>query len=55
VQKESTGGRTRTRLEAVEGDERIDEIARMAGGEHISEATRAHARALVEAAHVRGA
>jgi len=50
VQKESRKGRTRTVLEAVSGDARIDEIARMAGGAEVSEATRAHARALIEAA-----
>jgi len=50
VRKETRKGRTRTRIDAVIGDERIDEIARMAGGETVSEATRAHARALVETA-----
>ncbi len=53
VQKESARGRTRTVLEAVEGDERVDEIARMAGGAEVSDATRAHARSLIEAARPR--
>jgi len=50
VEKETRKGRTRTLLEAVEGDARVDEIARMAGGADVSDATRAHARALIEAA-----
>ena len=47
VRKEARGGRTRTRVERVEGDGRIDELARMAGGEEVTDATRAHARALL--------
>lgn len=37
-------------VEAVSGKARVDEIARMAGGEKVGEATRKHARALLDAA-----
>ncbi len=47
VRKESSGGRTRTRVAEVRDDERIDELARMGGGEKVTEATRAHARSLL--------
>jgi DNA repair ATPase RecN len=33
----------------VEGNERVEEIARMAGGEEVGESTRRHARALIRA------
>ncbi len=48
VRKEQAGGRTRTRVARVEGDARIEELARMAGGERVTEVTRQHARALLE-------
>ncbi len=47
VRKEVRGGRTRTRVERVEGDLRVDELARMAGGERVTEVTREHARSLL--------
>jgi DNA repair protein RecN (Recombination protein N) len=47
VQKQDRRGRTLARIERVEGAERVEEIARMAGGESIAEATRDHARALL--------
>jgi len=47
VRKSARGGRTRTQVERVEGDRRIDELARMAGGEHVTEVTREHARSLL--------
>ncbi|MBY0399595.1 DNA repair protein RecN, partial [Myxococcota bacterium] len=48
VRKEQAGGRTRTRVARVDGEARIDELARMAGGERVTEVTREHARALLE-------
>ena len=48
VRKEQAGGRTRTRVARVEGDARIEELARMAGGERVTDVTRQHARALLE-------
>jgi len=47
VEKRAQGGRTRTRITRVEGPDRVEEIARMAGGESVGEATLAHARELL--------
>ncbi len=49
VRKEEATGRTLTRVELLSAPERVDEIARMAGGERVTEATRKHARALLQA------
>jgi len=49
VEKTTRKGRTEASIRRVEGDERIREIARMAGGTEIGEATLAHARELVAA------
>ena len=50
VEKAARKGRIRTRISLLEGAERVEEIARMAAGEDITEATRKHARALIRAA-----
>ena len=55
VEKASSRGRVRARIVALEADGRVEEIARMAGGEAISEATRAHARELLASAEPAGA
>ena len=47
VTKRVEDGRTFSMMVDLVGDERIDEIARMVGGATVSDATRAHARALV--------
>jgi DNA repair protein RecN (Recombination protein N) len=47
VRKREQAGRTRTGVEPLGASERVDEIARMAGGEKVTEATRKHARALL--------
>jgi len=47
VAKDVVDGRTRTRVSRVEGPERVEEIARMAGGESVGSATLAHARELL--------
>ncbi len=47
VAKHTQRGRTLARVERVEGTARIEEIARMAGGEAVGEATLRHARALL--------
>ena len=47
VQKEVRGGRTRTLVAEVRDEARIDELARMAGGENVTEVTREHARSLL--------
>jgi DNA repair protein RecN (Recombination protein N) len=48
VEKRTERGRTVASVEPVEGEARVDEIARMAGGEEVVEATRRHARHLLE-------
>lgn len=47
VRKVGRGGRTVARIERVEGDERIREIARMAGGERAGQGTRQYAEELL--------
>ena len=47
VRKQARGGRTRTDVARVEGDLRVDELARMAGGENVTDVTREHARSLL--------
>ena len=49
VRKRGRGGRARVAIDCIEGEERVEEIARMAGGEEISAATRRHARELLGA------
>jgi len=50
ISKASSGGRTQAKVSLLDGESRVEEIARMAGGETVSEATRKHARALLKAA-----
>jgi len=47
VEKKVSRGRSRAGIRRVEGPDRIEEIARMAGGEKIGEATRKHAAELL--------
>jgi DNA repair protein RecN (Recombination protein N) len=47
VEKRERGGRAQTRIARVEGADRVLEIARMAGGESVGEATLEHARELL--------
>ena len=47
VEKRTAGGRTLACIAPVTGAERVEEIARMAGGESVGEATRRHARELL--------
>lgn len=49
VEKTRRGGRTQTCITPVQGALRVEEIARMAGGARVEEATRRHARALLDA------
>jgi len=53
VAKTVRGGRSRVATVALEGDERIAEVARMLGGEATSEALR-HARELLSRAKAGG-
>lgn len=48
VAKTVSGGRTRTGIAAVSGEERVSEIARMLGGEKITSVVRKHAQELLE-------
>jgi DNA repair protein RecN (Recombination protein N) len=47
VRKQAKAGRTRTEVNEVTGDLRVEELARMAGGENVTEVTREHARSLL--------
>jgi DNA repair protein RecN (Recombination protein N) len=47
VSKGMVRGRTVARLEPIEQEARVEEIARMSGGARVSETTRAHARELL--------
>jgi DNA repair protein RecN (Recombination protein N) len=49
VAKFQAGGRTKIAVDRLDSERRVEEIARMAGGEVISEATRRHARSLLSA------
>ena len=50
VWKDDAGGHTRARIRRLDdGEERVGELARMLGGEKISESARAHARELLAA------
>ena len=48
VSKQTAGGNTRTNLEPLTGDARVEEIARMLGGASITARTREHAREMLE-------
>ena len=50
VAKASDHGQTLTRVQAVTGEARVSEIARMLGGERLAGTSRAHAQALLGAA-----
>jgi len=48
VSKCVSGGRTRTTISSVEGEDRVSEIARMLGGENITSVVRNHAEELLK-------
>lgn len=50
ISKHIEDGRTATRIEPLSQQERINEIARMIGGENITEVTMQHAREILESA-----
>ncbi len=50
VSKHSARGVTRTRLEALDEESRVEELARMLGGAQITNRTRDHAREMLESA-----
>ena len=47
VSKTVSGGRTRSTVRVLEGDERVDEIARMLGGASLTSVVERHARELI--------
>ncbi|MCM2311941.1 MAG: DNA repair protein RecN [Steroidobacteraceae bacterium] len=49
VRKQTSGGHTRTALEPLDHDPRVEELARMLGGAAITARTREHAREMLEA------
>ncbi len=50
VAKLAQGGQSTSRIQAVSGEARVAEVARMLGGEHLSPTSRAHAQALLSSA-----
>jgi DNA repair protein RecN (Recombination protein N) len=50
VRKSHRAGRTVTTVEHLSEDERVDELARMVGGEKVSETARRHAGELLRSA-----
>ena len=50
IQKQTTEGRTRTSLTALDQKERIEELVRMTAGEHVTRAAAENASALIKAA-----
>ena len=55
VSKSSTGGTTRTALEPLDYDARVEELARMLGGAKITARTREHAREMLDGARAKAA
>ena len=51
VRKHVVGNETRTTVRAIEGDERLEELAEMIGGRQITDVTRAQARELLGSAN----
>jgi DNA repair protein RecN (Recombination protein N) len=50
VRKQVIGNETRTTVRAVEGDERLEELAEMIGGKRVTDVTRAQAKELLHSA-----
>jgi DNA repair protein RecN (Recombination protein N) len=55
VSKRTAGGTTRTALEPLAGDARVEELARMLGGTKITARTREHAREMLEGSQAKAA
>jgi DNA repair protein RecN (Recombination protein N) len=53
VRKQIAGGQTVTTVRTVEGEERLEELAEMIGGQRVTQTTRAQARELLESAQPR--
>lgn len=48
ISKNERNGRTTTHITPLDGDQRVEELARMLGGENLTETTLAHARELLQ-------
>ncbi len=48
ISKESSGGQTRTRVQSLDSEQRVTELARMLGGVEMTEQTLSHAREMIE-------
>ena len=48
IEKKDSGGRTRTNIRAVSGDERTEEVARMLSGAKLTDASRKHAEQMIK-------
>jgi DNA repair protein RecN (Recombination protein N) len=53
VSKQASGGVTRTALEVLDGDARVEELARMLGGASVTDRAREHAREMLDAGRAR--
>ena len=49
IEKKSAGGRTRTTIRAVTGEERTEEVARMLSGAKLTDTSRKHAEQMIKA------
>jgi len=49
IEKKESGGRTRTTIRAVTGEERTEEVARMLSGAKLTETSRKHAEQMIKA------
>jgi len=49
IEKKESGGRTRTGMRRVTGDERTEEVARMLSGAKLTETSRKHAEQMIKA------
>jgi DNA repair protein RecN (Recombination protein N) len=49
IEKRESGGRTRTSIRAVTGEERTEEVARMLSGAKLTETSRKHAEQMIKA------
>jgi DNA repair protein RecN (Recombination protein N) len=49
IEKKEAGGRTRTSIRAVAGEDRTEEVARMLSGAKLTDTSRKHAEQMIKA------
>jgi DNA repair protein RecN (Recombination protein N) len=49
IEKKNTGGRTRTTVRPITGEERTEEVARMLSGAKLTDTSRKHAEQMLKA------